>query len=130
MSTPTDIALYNHAKGGMVAARTKASQLISQATTSLQNALWGWETNAYCPSGNYGVPPDVLAVAIAAQRIFVSTTTEEKEIAEALAHYYTEGTDAQKKWALLLPQSATGFDATRSAHVRIGVRCHVIFTTK
>ncbi len=108
MSTSTDIDLYNHARGEMVAARTKASQLISQAATSLQNGLRGWETNPYCPSGNYGLPPDVLAVAIAAQRFFVSTTTEEKEIAKALALYYTIGTDAQKKWALLLSNQQQG----------------------
>ncbi len=40
--------------------------------------------------------------------MFVPNTLEEKQIAEALAHYYTAATNAQRKWALLLANQKQG----------------------
>lgn len=98
---------YKLAQEEAVDAKAKASQLIGQAPGPLQGSLRDWETDPICPSG-HGVPPDILAIASNRTRIFVSNTPEEKQIAGALARYYTATTNAQKKWALLRPYQKQG----------------------
>jgi hypothetical protein len=108
MPTSNDIDLYKQANGAMEAEKATASQLIGGAAQSLQQTLQGWEVDPVCPSGNYGVPPDVLAITLNRQRVFSPKTREEREIAKALARYYAAAASVQRKWALLSPNQKQG----------------------
>lgn len=108
MPSSNDIELYKQSHQMTVAAGAKASHLIDAAPQALQQTLQGWKSDPVCPSGNYGVPLDVIAIAASKGRFFVPSTPEEKQTAEALAHYYTAAIDTQKKWALFPPHQKRG----------------------